>query len=67
LILNERYVRQPRAAEPRPQLEVLLERLLIIVLLRRVLDDNCVVSFANLTPLLGLGPPFLWGLDKLRR
>jgi hypothetical protein len=36
-----------------------LERLLIVVLLGRVLDDNCVVSFANLAPLLGLGFPFL--------
>jgi hypothetical protein len=44
-----------------------LERLLIVVLLGRVLDDNCVVSFANLAPLLGLGPPLLWDLDKLRR
>jgi hypothetical protein len=65
--LNERYVRQSRAAESRPQLEALLERLLIVVLLGRVLDDNCVVSFANLAPLLGLGFPFLWDLDKLRR
>jgi hypothetical protein len=34
LILNERYVRQSRAAKPLPQLEALLERLLIVVLLR---------------------------------
>jgi hypothetical protein len=44
-----------------------LERLLIIVLLGCVLDDNCVVSFANLATLLGLGLPLLWDLDKLRR
>jgi hypothetical protein len=44
-----------------------LERLFIVVLLGRVLDDNCVVSFANLAPLLGLGSPLLWDLDKLRR
>jgi hypothetical protein len=44
-----------------------LERLFIIVLLGRVLDDNCVVSFTNLAPLLGLGSPLLWDLDKLRR
>jgi hypothetical protein len=67
LILNERYVRQSKAAEPRPQLEALLEHLLIIVLLGRVFDDNCVISFANLALLLGLGLPFLWDLDKLRR
>jgi hypothetical protein len=67
LILNERYMRQSRAAKLRPQLEALLERLLIIVLLGPVFDDNCVVSFANLAQLLGLGLPFLWDLDKLRR
>jgi hypothetical protein len=67
LILNERYMRQSRAVKLRPQLEALLERLLIIVLLRPVFDDNCVVSFANLAQLLGLGLPFLWDLDKLRR
>jgi hypothetical protein len=60
-------MRQPRAAEPRPQLEAFLERLLIVVLLRRVLDSNCVVSFANLASLLGLGLPLLWDLDQLRR
>jgi hypothetical protein len=65
--LNERYVRQSRAAEPRPQLEAILERLLIVVLLGRVLDDDCVVLFADLVPLLGLGFPFLWDLDQLRR
>jgi hypothetical protein len=59
LILNERYMRQSRAAEPRSQLKALLERLLIAVLLGRVFDENCVVSFANLAPLLGLGLPFL--------
>jgi hypothetical protein len=46
---------------------VLLQRFFIIVLLRRVFNDNCVVSFAHFAPLLGLGLPFLWDLDKLRR
>jgi hypothetical protein len=67
LILNERYMRQSRAAEPRSQLKALLKRLLIVVLLRRVFDDYCVISFANLAPLLGLDLPFLWDLDQLRR
>jgi hypothetical protein len=67
LILNERYMRQSRVAEPRPQLEALLERLLIVVLLGRIFDDNCVVSFANLAPLFGLALAFLWHFDKLRR
>jgi hypothetical protein len=60
-------MRQPRAAEPRPQLEALLQRLLIVVLIGRVFNDNCVVSLTNFTPLLGLGLPFLWDLDQLRR
>jgi hypothetical protein len=60
-------MRQSRAAESRPQLEALLQRLLIVVLLGRVFDDYSVVSFTNFAPLLGLGSPFLWDLDKLRR
>jgi hypothetical protein len=46
---------------------VLLQRFFIIVLLGRVFNDNRIVSFANLAPLLGLGLPFLWDLDQLRR
>jgi hypothetical protein len=46
---------------------VLLQCLLIVVLLGRVFDDYCVVSFTNLALLLGLGLPFFWDLDKLRR
>jgi hypothetical protein len=67
LILNERYMRQSRVAEPRSQLKALLGRLLIVVVLERVFYDNCVISFANFAPLLGLGPSFLWDLDELRR
>jgi hypothetical protein len=66
-ILDERNVRQSRAPESRPQLEALLQRLFIVVLLGRVFDNNCVVSFTNLAPLLGLDLPFLQDLDKLRR
>jgi hypothetical protein len=51
-------VRQSTTAESRPQLEALLQRLLIVVLLRRVFDDYCVVSFTNFAPLLDLGLPF---------
>jgi hypothetical protein len=60
-------MRQSRAAESRTQLEALLQRLLVVVLIGRVFNDNCVVSLANFAPLLGLGLPFLWDLDKLRR
>jgi hypothetical protein len=65
--MNERNVQQSRAVESRPQLEALLQRFFIVVLLGRVFNYNCVVSFTNLAPLLGLGFPFLWDLDKLRR
>jgi hypothetical protein len=60
-------MRQPRAAEPRPRLEALLQRLLIVVLIGRVFNDNCVVSLANFALLIDLGLPFLWDLDQLRR
>jgi hypothetical protein len=60
-------MRQSRVVESRPQLEALLQHLLIVVLIRRVFNDNCVVSLANFAPLLGLGLPFLWDLDQLRR
>jgi hypothetical protein len=56
-----------RAAKPRPQLKAVLQRLFVVVLVRRVLHDNGVVSFTDLTPLFGLGLPLLWDLDYLRR
>jgi hypothetical protein len=56
--LNERNVRQSRAAESRPQLEALLQRLLIAILFGCVFDDYCVISFTNFAPLLDLGFPF---------
>jgi hypothetical protein len=59
-------MRQSRAAESRPQLEALLQRLLI-VFLRRVFHDYCVVPFTNFASLLGFALPFLWDLEKLRR
>jgi hypothetical protein len=67
LILNERYMRQDRAAEPRPQLEAVLQCLLVVVLVGRVFNDNGVVSLVYFMPLLGLGFPFFWDLDQLRR
>jgi hypothetical protein len=60
-------MRQARATEPRPQLEALLQHLLIVLLIGRVFNDNCIVSLANFAPLLGLGLPFLWDLDQLGR
>jgi hypothetical protein len=66
LILNERNMQQSRTAESRPQLEALLQRLLI-VFLRRVFHDYYVVPFTNFAPLLVFALPFLWDHDKLRR
>jgi hypothetical protein len=43
-----------------------LERLLIIFV-RSVFNDYCVVSFTDLTALLGLALPLIWDLDKSRR
>jgi hypothetical protein len=60
-------MRQARVAEPRPQLGTVLQRLFIVLLIRRVFNDNYVISLANFAPLLGLGLPFLWDLDQLRR
>jgi hypothetical protein len=60
-------MRQARVAKPRPQLEAVLQRLLVVILIGRVFNVNCVVSFANFASLLGLGLPFLWDLDQLRR
>jgi hypothetical protein len=59
-------VRQARTAEPRPQLEAVLQHLLVVLLIGRVFNDNCVVYLTNFTPLLGLGLPFLWDLDQLK-
>jgi hypothetical protein len=37
--------------------EAVLQCLLVVVLIGRVFVDNCVVSFVDFTPLLGLGFP----------
>jgi hypothetical protein len=60
-------MRQARAAKPRPQLEAVLQCLLVIVLIGRVFNDNGVVSFVDFTSLLGLVLPLFWDLDQLRR
>jgi hypothetical protein len=44
-------------------LEAVLQRLLVVVVLRRVFYKNGVVSFADFTPLLGLDFSLLWDLD----
>jgi hypothetical protein len=59
-------MRQAGTAEPRPQLEAVLQCLLVVALVGRVLHDYGVVSFADFTPLLDLGLPVLWDLNFLR-
>jgi hypothetical protein len=44
-------------------LKAVLQRLFVVVLIRRVFDDNGVVSFANFLSLLSLGLPLFWDLD----
>jgi hypothetical protein len=39
----------------------------LIILFRRVFDDNSVVSFTDLATLLGLALPLIWDFDKSRR
>jgi hypothetical protein len=52
-------------AKPRPQLEAVLQRLLLLVV-GGVLHDDGVIAFADFSPFLGLGLPFLRDLDPMR-
>jgi hypothetical protein len=56
-------MRQAGTTEPRPQLEAVLNRLVVV---GGVLHDDGVIAFADFSPLLGFGFPFLWDLDSLR-
>jgi hypothetical protein len=59
-------MRQAQAAKPRPQLEAVLQRLLVfVVIVGGILHDDGVVTFTDFTPLLRL--PLLWDLDSARR
>jgi hypothetical protein len=56
-------------AKSRPQLKAVLQRLLvviIIVVVGGILHDDGVIAFANFSPLLGFGFPFLRDLDPVR-
>jgi hypothetical protein len=54
-------------AKPRPQLKAVLQRLLlVVVVVGGVLHDDGVIAFADFSPLLGFGFPFLRDLDPLR-
>jgi hypothetical protein len=59
-------MRQAGTAKPRSQLETILQRLLVVVLVGRVFYDDGVISFVDFSPLLGLGFSSLRNLDSLR-
>jgi hypothetical protein len=61
-------MRQAWTAKPRPQLKAVLQRLFIVavVVVGGVLHDDGVIAFADFSPLLGFGFPFLRDLDPLR-
>jgi hypothetical protein len=40
---------------------------LLIIFVRRVFNDYCVVSFTDFAALFGLCLPLIWDLDKSRR
>jgi hypothetical protein len=57
-------MRQAWTAKPRPQLKAVLQRLLVVVVVvGGVLHDDGVIAFADFSPLLGFGFPFLRDLD----
>jgi hypothetical protein len=56
-------MRQARAAKPRPQLEAVLQRLVIVV--GGILHDDGVIAFTDFSPLLRL--PFPRDLDSARK
>jgi hypothetical protein len=64
--VDEGDIGQSRAAEPRLHLEPLLKRLLVF-LIRRVLDDDGVVTFTDFAALLGFAFPLLWDIYKSGR
>jgi hypothetical protein len=65
-ILDEGHIGQSKTAEPRPQLEPLLQRL-PVRLDGRILNVDCVVTLADFTVLLGLALSLLWNIYKSRR
>jgi hypothetical protein len=65
-IVDEGHVGQSRAAEPGPQLEPLLKRLLVL-LVGRIFDDDGVVTFADFVVLLRLAFPLLRDIYKSGR
>jgi hypothetical protein len=63
-IINEGYIGQSRTAEPRPQLEPVLQRLPIL-LVRCIFNGDSVFTLADFTTLLGLALA-LFGISTSR-
>jgi hypothetical protein len=40
---------------------------LLVILVRRVFDDYCAISFIDFAALLGLALPLIWDFNKSRR
>jgi hypothetical protein len=61
-------MRQAWTAKPRPQLETILQRLvvIIVVVIGGVLHDDGGIAFADFSPLPGFGYPFARNLDSMR-
>jgi hypothetical protein len=65
-VLYQRNMRQARAAKPRPQLEAVLQRLLVfVVVVGGILHDDGVVVFTDFSALLRL--PLHRDLNSARR
>jgi hypothetical protein len=58
-------MRQARAAKPRPQLEAVLQRLLVFFVVGGILHYDGVVAFTDFSPLFRL--PLHRDLDSARR
>jgi hypothetical protein len=64
--VDEGDVGQSRTAEPGPQREPLLKRILVF-LVGRVFDDDGVITFADFAALLDLASPLLQDIYKSGR
>jgi hypothetical protein len=59
-------MRQARTAKPQPQLEAVLQRIVVVVVVGGILHDDGVITIADYSPLFVLGLPFLRDLDPAR-
>jgi hypothetical protein len=64
--MNKGNVGQSRTAEPGPQLKMLLQRL-IVLLVGHIFNGDGVVTLADFTAFLGLALALFWNIYKSRR